>query len=282
MNPYEISVIANRALNRARAVHDALGENGLQQVQKNQHGETALRADIECEKAVIDYLEFMKMRVRVRSEEHGVVNIGEPEYTAILDGIDGTSLYKEARGVGKYGTMLGIFAGTDPTYADYLTCSIAQHATKRHLMGNKGFGAHTILPGPPRALQTSFYEKFDSSLNIYVDDAAYEMNRKTFTEPLRRKGFKTTCTKCSCMYYADVAEGLAHFALECTRKGNLELAVAYGLIKEAGGVMVDLDGNDIGPRKYLEFGQKENEHIPIITAANRTLAMAMVDFLKGA
>lgn len=75
-----------------------------------------------------------------------------------------------------------------------------------------------------------------------------------------------------------VAEGLADFALECTRKGNLEIAAAYGLIKEAGGAMVDLEGNDISDQKYLVFGTKEN--VPIITAATAKLAQKLVIFLK--
>jgi fructose-1,6-bisphosphatase/inositol monophosphatase family enzyme len=42
-------------------------------------------------------------------------------------------------------------------------------------------------------------------------------------------------------------------ALECTRKGNLEIAVAYGLIREAGGVMTTADGEDLGPKGYQTF-----------------------------
>lgn len=67
-------------------------------------------------------------------------------------------------------------------------------------------------------------------------------------------------------------------ALECTRKGNLEIAVAYGLETEAGAVIVDMKGEDIGDKRYLDFGQKEQ--LPIITASTQDLALRLIDHIK--
>lgn len=266
------------SLKNAHKRHNDLGAKGLERIQKNQFGENALLADIECEKAVIDTFSDSNLPVRIISEEHGITDIGNPEFTAVLDDIDGTALYIKERNIGKYGTMLGVFEGTDFRYQDYLIGAIVQHATGKILLDKKNNGAVVLDAGEEflqKKLRTSPYGNFDKSLKIYIDEY-WDTNKKTFSEPLA--GFNVSYHGCSCMYYADVAEGLAHFALECTRKSNLEIASAYGLITEAGGVIVDINGNDIGVQKYLEFGQKE--HLPIIAAANRTLAEKLIGFLK--
>lgn len=67
-------------------------------------------------------------------------------------------------------------------------------------------------------------------------------------------------------YYVDLAQGYAWSVVECTRKHSLEIASAYPLIHEAGGVIVDLSsGQDLGglDRSLAEA----NEQI-IVTAPN--------------
>lgn len=55
---------------------------------KNQFEETALKVDIECEKAILDFLKEAGVPIRVISEEYGQVGITEnPRYLGILDGI---------------------------------------------------------------------------------------------------------------------------------------------------------------------------------------------------
>ncbi len=268
-------IAVTKALQSAFEIHNELGEDGLEQVNKNQFGDTALRADVESEKAVLDSLKKDAIPVRVFSEEHGIVDIGVPEFTAVLDGIDGTALYKKERGVGKYATLFSIFNGLDPVYNDYLVCGLMQHSTGRLFLGIKGQGAFAISDKEIIPIKTSGNVDFNKQTKIHIDEA-WETNRKTFSAPL--SGFNTESKRASSLYYADVAEGLADFALECTRKGNLEIAANYGLIKEAGGVIVDLFGQDIGGRKYLEFGI--NEQIPVITASTKVLADKLVEFLK--
>ena len=79
--------------------------------------------------------------------------------------------------------------------------------------------------------------------------------------------------------FFDMAIGTTDLDLECTRKGNLEFAVGYPLIKEAGGFMVTLDGKSIGPKKFLEFGQ--NEHVPIITASTIQLVRDAINYIHN-
>ena len=120
----ELSKIALMALSNAKKAHDELGEKGLQKTQHNAFGDLALVCDWACEEAVIETLRREKVPIRIISEEHGKINlVRHPQLLGILDGIDGTSGpggYKEARGTGRYATMLGIFRLLEPTYQDFV------------------------------------------------------------------------------------------------------------------------------------------------------------------
>jgi len=265
-----------KSLLEAFKVHESLGASGEELLEKNQFGETALRVDIESEKAILDYLREQNFPIKVISEEHGVTEIGNnPQYLGVLDGLDGSSVYKKERGTGRYGTMFSIFKSADPTYDDYIASGIMEHSTGRLFIASKNGGASIILGEETIPILTDSRTELDQNIIINIDEY-FDLNIKTFTEKLQ--GFKTQCLNASSAHYMSVANGEAGLALECTRKGNLEIAIAYGLIKEACGVIVDMDGNSIGDKKYLEFGQKEKQ--PIVTAANNELAQALLKHIK--
>lgn len=260
------------ALHAAHTAHEHLGIKGEELIRKNQFGDTALRADIECEQAVLQVLRKNQVPIQVISEEHGTTLIEDtPAYLGILDGLDGSALYKKARGKKRYGTMFAIFNNTNPTYADYIVCGIMQHATNRIFIAEKDQGTSIIEDNKETVAYTSGKKVFDEDIKIYIDEY-FEYNRKTFSQYLR--DFKPQYEGSSALYYAALAEGSADVVLECTRKGNLEIAVEYGLTREAGGAVTDLEGHDIGSQKYLAFGQ--NMQLGIISSASHELAQEVL------
>jgi hypothetical protein len=58
----------------------------------------------------------------------------------------------------------------------------------------------------------------------------------------------------------------------------LELAIGYGLIRESGGVLVDMRGQSLGEEKYLEYGQKDE--LPIIASSSEQLARELISRVK--
>ena len=273
-----LTVLATAGIWKTLETHDRLGEAGLELVQSNQFGETALRVDVECEEAILNVLRKSGIAMRVHSEEYGIVHIGDnPRYLAVLDGLDGSSVFKKERGRGRYGTMFGISEGTDPTYSDYLVSGILEHTTKRLFIASKGGGAYVMLQDGQRTpIHSSQKTQFDPTTRIYTDDY-WEIVRKTFSEKLA--GYDMRPGGSTAVFYVDVASGAADMALDCTYKGNLEKGSGYGLIHEAGAAMVDINGQGIGDKKYLEFGQREQ--LPIVTAANLELAEAFLDYIKS-
>lgn len=271
------------ALKETFKTHCQLGESGLDLQKKNQFGETALRADWEAEEAVISILTRANIPIKIVSEEHGVVVLGEnPRYLGVLDGLDGTGRYRafmEGEKEARYGTMFSIFKGLYPKYDDYLVSGIMEHPTKRLFIASRGQGASVsnLEKNVSEAIKVSQCKTFDQTTKIFIDANEvtpwFDFILETFVRRLP-KGFDYKCLYSSTANYVDLASGEIDLVLECTRKGSLEVAVAYGLVKEAGGVMAALDGRDLGPQKYWEFGQ--DKYTPVVTAASWQLAQAAV------
>lgn len=229
------------------ALYASRSLSGKKEVRKNRFGDYAMLADIQAEKLVIDKLQGLPLRFV--SEEHGIFdNCKNPQYLAILDGLDGSYNFKN--NTGKYGTMLAILKGLEPRYDDYITGGIMEHTTG------------TLVTGGMVSGNIDFSDK-----PKYIDNH-YEINVKTFSSLDNLQ-----CLNASCIHYMELIQGRADLVLECTRKNNLEIAVAYGLVKDSGGVFVTLDGKSLGRKKYQEFGK---EHIPVIAASSMELANKVI------
>ena len=102
-----------------------------------------------------------------------------------------------------------------------------------------------------------------------------QFNSKDYPNFLSKlKGFDVKYLLSSAAHYSDLVSGEADLVLECTRKLNLEIAAAYGLIKEAGGVVLASDGSSFHNKKYLKFGQ--DEYLPIIAASTEELGKNLI------
>ncbi len=269
-----LSEIANDALLTANREHLKLGLTGLEKVSKNQFGDTALKADIAAEKTVLNILKTHNIPILVKSEEHGSVTIGnKPQFFAVLDGLDGTNVYKSTKGHGRYGTMLGIFKGTDPQYADYLYSGIMIHSTGELFYVVRDSGAWVLKNDLKKPLVCSTKQILNRNTRFWVDKFYDQYYGTNIITPYLSKFslFKIRSSGSSAVHYVDLASGKVNAVIECTRKGNLEIATSYGLIKEAGGVMMTLDGEDLGDKKYLQFAQQKGEHIIIVSTGTQQL-----------
>lgn len=275
----KLTQIGINALLASKLIHDKLEENGLLKVKAltpNRFGETTLKGDLEAENAIITVLKKAKLPIRIVSEEHGTLDLSNnPKFLGIIDGIDGTSLYIEGRNKLRYATMFGIASSTNPLYSDYLFSGIMEHSTNRlwYAVKDKGSFMIDLSSKQKISLIPSTKKVFDENCRIYTILTYNVVTQKLFAPFFKNLEFKLPLS--AAISYVDIASGEAELEAEVTRKNNLEQMIAFGLLKEAGCVMVDEKGQDIGPQKYLEFGQKTS--IPLFTACTNSLAQ---DFLK--
>lgn len=252
----QIKEIVKLGLEASSTRYRDLGQSVLQEVGKNQFGETILRGDLETENAVLDILKRYNLPIMVLSEEHGRVTDIHPHPTMLgtLDGIDGTIVMKEKFGIGDYGTMLAIYKGLDPTYDDWLAAGIMLHSfLPMMLLASQGEETELnigVINGKVKRLK---FTEHQSPPPVYIDRYFEANNRIARWLPHMR----WVNLKSSAAHYFKVMLN-NQVMLECTRKQNLELAAGYPLIKSVGGDIFTLDGKSIGHRKFLEFGQGTN------------------------
>lgn len=270
------------ALKAAKRVHDELGESGLTPVvSPNQFGEQALRGDVEAEKAVLDTLSAYKIPIRVISEEHGIINItSNPKYLGVLDGIDGTANYRAGRNKLRYTTMLGMYANLDPYYRDYIFSGMMEHPSSKlwYALFGKGSLALDLNSQEQAMVKPNNIKSFTPECRIYTALSYRETPIGRMLEESLSSYGRTEVTSAS-ISYLDIASSVADLEAEITRKKNLEQMIAFGFLKEAGAVMINLQGNDLGTEKYFQFGQETSEGI--ITAASHELALDFLNYISS-
>lgn len=276
-----------KLLKDAYQLHYQLGEEGKVVGSFNQFGESSLKADWEAEETVINGCRDAGISIVISSEEHGEVTAEqEPIYRGILDGIDGTNAYR--MGTGSYGTMFAIYEGVNPRYRDYLVAGIIEYPTGRILIAARNQGAFILADNQSHPAATSNETALDPQQTRIFIDGGFEFNRRLYVPKFKHfsEAYLGNIDNrgepwgVSSMYYFKLATGETDVVLECTRKRNLEIAVAFGILTEAGGVIVDGDGESIADRRYLEFGQGANEYLPVISAASMLLANKVVETIK--
>jgi len=282
--PGRIDSIERMGINALLKVFErykSLGPDGLEELSKNEFGDTCLMMDFAAEEEVLSLLKTSNLGLTVISEEHGKVSLGEnPMILATLDGIDGTAVYKKDWLNGRCGTMLAIAGNLDPTYNDVIFSGVL---TLPHgdiyFVNEKGSfridGRTKIIT----KLKTSGRKTLNRDTFIYVDEGM-EGNLDLFTRKLAPHHTNNAIS--SAIHWVDLAEGKADVVCEVTRKMNLELLCGYKLVTMAGGAVIALDsGEVIGDKKYLKFGQSPNEHLGFIAAATPELAQNTLNYLKN-
>lgn len=274
-------------------VHEDLGADGVNAVEINQFGDQAMAADVQSERVVLDTLEAAGIPAIVHSEEHGVVRVNpdiDKPVLAVLDGLDGSSLYKKERGEALYGTMFAVFENDNPTYNQYIAAGLTLPSVHKMLLAKRGEGVQVIDLETGETTETHASDQTLTTASLIFADGVetpadaplhdyFQTNYDKFVAPLKQAGYETHRTGSSAAYYAQLALGAALAVGESTRKGNLEYATAYALIKEAGGQFVSAETwEDIGEQPFLTYGQ--DRHIPHVAVANETVLNQLKDIIQ--
>ncbi len=277
LNEYLALDLTRGALKRAQDVVSSLGASGRKEIGGNAFGQRMLRADWEAEEAVIAFLKEKNVPVRLYTEEHGIVDIVErPQHTALLDGLDGSAIYKgghrelyEGRDLQRhFSTMLGFFAGMDPALGNYLACGWLDHATGVSYHARKGGGAYAGIGERTWPLQC----RQEGSAKLIYLESSLPMLTERYGKA--RAGCSIEGLFAANAYFIDLVDPksarTADAVIHCSAKGGLECAIAYGVVREAGGAMIDEHGRDLGEMKYLFYSSEPIK--PVIAASSEVLA----------
>ncbi|MDO8467795.1 MAG: inositol monophosphatase family protein [Nanoarchaeota archaeon] len=278
--------IAINAFLEAYKHHQLLGKAGEKRKRKNRYGEVALEADIASEEIIINSLRNSGLPLKLVTEEHGELDLSlNPILLGVIDGLDGTNRYLASRNGedknAKYGPILGIFSNTNPKYKEYLFSGLIDFSTGRIFYAIKGEGSFVFLPeSGHKRIKCSNGQKLKKGSKIYLDryfDEQSDPKDKLFG---KLKKFNVQDARSYVAYHSELASGEVSAVITFTRKGNLEMAGTYGLVKESGGDIFTIDQRSIGEESFFNFGQ-DGILRPIISAPNKKIAREISNLIRS-
>ena len=251
------------ALRQVQKMPAKLGDRGRKVVSDNQFGDRQIIADVECERAVIDTFQQYDLPLRLMAEEHGNTNLHQfPRLLLLLDGLDGSASFVGRAPAGSHGTLFSVYSSLEPSYGDYICAGMADFRTGRLYLAVRGQGL--VMHDGPRTSKVEMSSiafprrsqrvsgSIPASGGVYGERlrALDPLDYYSWVEALRR-----------------MFDGECYGIVESTRKGNLEQAALYPLVREAGGSVIALDGSDLGIKNFLTFGQAQVEGLIAASSA---------------
>jgi len=261
------------------------------------------KGDWESEESIINFLRQSRIPLRIISEEHGNIDLEpNPEYLAVLDGIDGSSALVKNPST-RCGSMLTISSKLHPKYNDFVFAGITEYATNRIVYGIKGEGVFEIKfdnGKETRKKISNFKEKPFSGKTVIGVDCYRESAEKDYAlgitegmsrfekfmeesvaRPLKGKGriYGRASSSALCL---DLIDGDTDAVAQIVAKGVFEPPAMYLLTKELGGYGADLHGSDLGNKKWkaMIFNDEKIEIEGAIFASSKQIGKSITDILK--
>ncbi len=293
----KIAEIGFNSLKQAYYVQRELLEQGTiaQLVLKGTGEDKATKGDWESEEAVINYLKREIFPGRIISEEHGQIDvIKNPQYLAILDGIDGSSaLVKDPNT--RCGTILTISDKLNPTYDHFIFSGITEYITKRIVYGVKRKGVWLVenLDENETMRKLPYFKdkKFSSDMTIKIDcyNVSYapgitkgmsqfeEFMNENVVSKLKGK-MNLTGSITNSEMSIDLLLGKVDAVAHIVAKGVFEPPNTYLLTSELGGYACDLKGYQLWSKEWKPVGMNIDA---CIFSSSYDIGKTIIDFLQN-
>ena len=235
----------------------------------NSKGDRSLGMDVAIERAVITYIQERNLPVQIYSEEAGVVEGSHrhPEYTFSMDPLDGSVNYKYGQGNLPFGTLVAFFKGLNPTLDDVVACGMIEHTTGNFFIFD---GEQTIDQNDTKVLLSPNWQ-VDKTTPVYLD-TFYKEGMKAYTNFAQEVFIRGSGSVVGNLTYtlSNISAVMAGISV-----GAEEIGAIYGLIKGAGGVIVDHDGTPLGEKLFDPQGKYQ------LLAGNERVASFMIRKMAG-
>jgi len=227
-------------------------------------GDISTQADLNIEKATIEFLKSSGISAQIISEEKGnlTINTDPAKYLITIDPLDGSSNFSHGHGLLPYATTIAIFNTTEnPLFKNIICAGTIEHTQNNLWLAELGKGA-TLNNTPCRpSTQTTITPK-----GKYITDMFYETNWKTFVKLIENKQkININDYGSAALHYAMLASAHIDAMMNATQKAH-ELAAGYLLAKESGAILTGLDGNPLDNTEY-----NFNKKYPVVGACTKEL-----------
>lgn len=215
------------------------GETG----EVNAKGDHTIAMDKAMEDALIEYIKANDIPANIFSEEIGEIKLHKhPQYLIAFDPLDGSTNYKIGKNIFPYGLLVAIYDGLTPKLNEVLVSGAIEYT--RNL-------SWTFIDG-----QT--YDQNKEKVNLKND---WPMDRHTplFLDLYYKNGYELYRSLAEKIFIRNIGSTIGNLSYVLSNIASglggvcmrpEEIGAIYSLIKGAGGIAVDHDGNDIGEKVF--------------------------------
>lgn len=226
-------------------------------------GDKTFPIDKLAEDVIISMLESAGEPLSIVSEEYGLMDIKGGGRKVLIDPIDGSK--NAISGIPFFCSSIAVADGDDigSIKASYVINLI----NGDEFYAEKGRGS--FLNGERIMTQT------DEEFYLIAYEAQSPQRDIERILPLLSKAFKTRCLGATALDLAYLSRGSISVFVNPSPSRSFDFAGGYLLVKEAGGVFTDIEGNAI---EGIEIGLKKSA--PLLASANNTLHERALRLLK--
>lgn len=230
-------------------------------------GDISRKIDIVAERAVMDTLKAYGLNCTVVAEEAGKVDItnGASEGYIVVDAVDGTT--NALRGIPFYCCSIA--------FADDNRLSAVKHGVVMDLFTGDVYSASKGKGAFFNGAKIHVKEKFEESRYVVgMNISGVKPEKIELLKPIMSKSNHLRHMGANALELCIFARGLMDIFIDIRNKIRVtDMAAAYLIVKEAGGILISDDG------KELEAELDGNSRLSFIAAANR---MVLDDIVQTA
>jgi len=226
-------------------------------------GDKTFPIDKMAEDIIISEFESSGGSFSIISEEYGVKDIKGGGSKVLIDPIDGSK--NAISGIPFYCSSIAIASGD--IIGSIEAAYVINLINGDEFLAEKGRGS--FLNGERMSTQ-----KEDEFLLIAYEAQTPGKDIQRIM-PLLSRAFKTRCLGATALDLAYLARGSISIFVNPSLSRSFDFAGGYLLVKEAGGIFTDMDGNEI---EGLEIGLKKSS--PLLASANHNLHDRALRLLK--
>jgi len=214
-------------------------------------------------------------RLQIEGKEEISIGISPEQHYVTVDPLDGSlNFAKKGKTLGlPFSCSVAIFSSPDKGECRFQDVEVAGCVDLRNgdlWSAEKGKGC--FLNG--ESCQTSGSTEVDLRKNILIGEMYYPENRELICRIFKGERGWLRSLGSAAYEMSLVASGQVD-AYICDRQKLDILGMAYLMVKEAGGSVVDFNGNDLGTKEYVFHSQ-----MPVILASTTSLSSEILTRMK--
>lgn len=231
-----------QGLRIAKKTINDLADDGKAEVDNNDPVNTATTADVAVSHALLKHFKESRIPAIVYSEESGKTQYGEkPEFLVGFDDIDGTENWRRSENVMPYTTIIFVYDKPQPLFKNALVAVMQEHTSGHIWLAVRGEGCYFKKKDWTefRRCYTSGEEVLTRKTAVRLDLYAMREEKEVIAALTKAAWVKDAGS--SGYHLAAVSNGSIDVFVNTSCKAH-ECGAGYLLIKEAGGFMVNRNG----------------------------------------